>query len=204
MSAGSESSNIGYGNQAPLSNINGKFVNVDNSHSPSIFGSNVISGLPGLAGAKNNVDAAMGYVPGICIYKGGMKKLKRKINKITRVYKMKNKSIKSRNKRKLKLKYTKRRFRSYPKRSRLNKKRYYSRKRRTYKGGYSALAGHIPYPPGYAQYQNNLPNTNTYSLGGKLSPDNSALANPPPLKSFNTCVDNYNHFTGKGFPSRGH
>jgi hypothetical protein len=93
MSAGSGASNLGYANIAPLSNINGKFVNVDNSNSPSGFGSNEISGTPpgffgsGLAGAKSNVDAAASVVPGICLFKGGAKRLKRKIKNITKKYK---------------------------------------------------------------------------------------------------------------------
>jgi hypothetical protein len=58
---------------------------------------------------------------------------------------------------------------------------------------------------GYGQYQNNLPMTQTYSVGGILAPSLSALANPPPVQvlSNNTsCVDNYNHYTNMGFPSR--
>jgi hypothetical protein len=62
---------------------------------------------------------------------------------------------------------------------------------------------------GYSQYQNNLPMTPSYSVGGQLSAAASALASPPPITRFanagsGTCTDNYNHFTGKGFPSRGH
>ena len=92
MSAGSGASNLGYGNVAPLSNINGGYVNVDNSQYAGRFGSNEIPGtppgpLPGLAGAKSNVDAAAGNVPGICLFKGGAKKLKRKIKNITKHYK---------------------------------------------------------------------------------------------------------------------
>ena len=68
-------------------------------------------------------------------------------------------------------------------------------------------AGNIPYPPGYAQFQNNQPLTGTYSVGGQLSPANLSLANPPPIHRLpmsTNCTDNYNHFTGKGFASRGH
>ena len=58
---------------------------------------------------------------------------------------------------------------------------------------------------GYAQYQNNQPFYNTYSIGGVLSANESALANPAPIyKVTNEAIDNYNHFSGKGFPSRGH
>ena len=62
---------------------------------------------------------------------------------------------------------------------------------------------------GYSQYQNNLPMTPSYSVGGHLSAGSSALATPPPIfrnanAGTGTCTDNYNHFTGKGFASRGH
>ena len=56
--SGSGASNLGYGNVAPLSNINGAYANVDSSNWPGTFGSNQIPGLPGLAGAKSNIDAA--------------------------------------------------------------------------------------------------------------------------------------------------
>ena len=117
MSAGSGASNFGYSKIAPLSNINGGYVNVDNSNSPATFGSNQISGLPGLAGAKNNVDAAAGIVPGICLFKGGAKSFKRKIKNITKQYKkMKHGSRKIRSfKRKLR--------RSISRRSRRHRKR---------------------------------------------------------------------------------
>ena len=92
MSAGSGASNLGYGNIIPNSNINGRFVNPDNSHNPGPFGSNQIPGLPGLAGAKNNIDAALGYVPGIC-FSGGAKHFKHKIKKISNKYKMKSKKF---------------------------------------------------------------------------------------------------------------
>ena len=60
---------------------------------------------------------------------------------------------------------------------------------------------------GYSQYQNNLPMTPVYSVGGILPASQLALANPPPIQVLPNCVnciDNYNHFTGKGFPSQGH
>ena len=46
--SGSGASNLGYGNVAPLSNINGAYANVDSSNWPGTFGSNQIPGLPGL------------------------------------------------------------------------------------------------------------------------------------------------------------
>ena len=60
---------------------------------------------------------------------------------------------------------------------------------------------------GYSQYQNNLPMTPTYSVGGVLPASQLGLANPPPIHVLSNCVncqDNANHFTGKGFPSPGH
>lgn len=60
---------------------------------------------------------------------------------------------------------------------------------------------------GYSQYQNNYPSTPTYSTGGILSAQNLGLANPVPYKLLSNDtnnIDNYNHFTMKGFPSRGH
>lgn len=89
MSAGSGASNLGYGKVAPLSNINGSYVNVDNSQYAARFSSNEIPGtppgpLPGLAGTKSNIDAAAGIFPGMT---GGAKKLKRKIKNITKHYK---------------------------------------------------------------------------------------------------------------------
>ncbi len=60
---------------------------------------------------------------------------------------------------------------------------------------------------GYSQYQNNYPSTPTYSTGGVLSAQNLGLANPVPYKLLpndTNNIDNYNHFTMKGFPSRGH
>ena len=61
---------------------------------------------------------------------------------------------------------------------------------------------------GYSQYQNNMPMTQTYQVAGIDIPSGLlALANPPPvtvLPNCVNCVDNYNHYTGKGFPSPGH
>ena len=58
---------------------------------------------------------------------------------------------------------------------------------------------------GYAQYQNNMPVSNSYSIGGVLSASESALANPAPIdKVTNNAIDNYNHYTNVGFPSMGH
>lgn len=193
MSAGSDNSNFGYGNLNPYgSNVNSAFVNKWSSNNPANFSSNEIPGPPGLAGAKSNVDAAAGIIPG---FKGGAKVFKNKIKNITKRYKRKMgkrhlRSIKS----KIKAKYGGSRSRSVGRsrsRSRAGSRRRTNRRQR---GGYS-------------QYQNNLPMTPTYSLGGVLPASQLALANPPPvqvLSNCTNCTDNYNHFTGKGFASRGH
>lgn len=173
-------------------------INSDNSHTtqigfsstenPSTVNSNV------LPEPQSNVQAAASFIP--CSQKGG-KINRKKINKISRKYKMsrtRKSSIKSRV-RKLSKRISKGKGKGksnkYTRRSR----------RRSMKGG-------------YAQYQNNLPMTNTYGLGGNLAPSESALANPPlvdKLSNCTNCIDNYNHNalnangyrTGSGFPSRG-
>jgi hypothetical protein len=196
MSTGTGASNLGYGKITPLSNINGNYVNVHNSHNQANFSSNEISGFPGLSGAKNNVDAALGFVPNICFFKGGSKNLKKKIKNITIHYKMKNKNVKS-----IKNKMKSKRFLQRFIAGGSKKKSYRKKNRSTRKSRTRRQRG------GYWQYQNNLPLTETYSLGGFLSPTQSALAAPPPyhvLPNCTNCVDNYNHYTGKGFPSKGH
>jgi hypothetical protein len=201
MSAGSGASNLGYGKIAPLSNINGGYVNVDNSNWPGRFGSNEISGSPpgifpqGLAGAKSNIDAAAGIDPGICVYKGGSKNLKRKIKNITKQYK----KMKAGSRKMKSLKY------------RLKKKYTMSRKvSRKFAGGrkYSRRFAGGKQRGGYGQYQNNLPMTPVYKVAGvELPYTQLGLANPPPVTPLSgcvNCVDNYSHFLGRGFPSRGH
>ncbi len=191
MSAGSAASNLGYSTITPNSNINSNFVNKDNSHYPGGFGSNQIPGLPGLAGAKYNVDAAAARAPGICM-SGGGKKLKRKIKNITKRYKMAKKSMKRRVsgiKRRIKARISRAIGRSRGRGIAGGRKR----KTRRQRGG--------------SQYQNNMPMTQTYSTGGVLSAANLGLANPVPyqvLPNDTNNIDNYNHFTNSGFPSRGH
>jgi hypothetical protein len=198
MSAGSGASNLGYGNINPYNTS--PYVNGTSSNYSGSFSSNEIPGLPGLAGSKSNIDAAAGIVPGICMYKGGAKKLKRKIKNITKHYKKmksgsrKMKSLKSRLRRRMASRKASRsmaRGLTVGKRTMRRHRRSGSRQR----GGYS-------------QYQNNLPMTETYKVAGINIPASQlALANPPPitvLPNCTNCIDNYNHYTGSGFPSRGH
>ena len=197
MSAGSGASNLGYGKLDPYVDSNSQYVNATSSNNPANFGSNEISGTPpgqfpgGLAGTKSNVDAAAGIWPG----SGGAKKLKRKIKNITKKYKKMKGGSRKRNslRNRIKTKYA---SRSASRALALagGRRRKSSRRSRRQRGG-------------YAQYQNNLPMTPTYSVGGLLKPSELGLANPPPIKVLSNCtncVDNYNHFTGKGFASKGH
>ncbi len=182
----SGASNLGYSNINPVGNSN--FVNSNSNNNPANFSSNETSSFNGLAGAKNNIDAAAGKVPGLCLFKGGsrnkksrnklnnLKKIKQKIKNITKLYKMKGSKKRRTIKRKLRNKYS---------RTKNHKKMQ--------RGGYS-------------QYMNNATYSNTYSTGGNLSAGSSAMANPVPYKILGgkqDSVDNYNHYTGKGFSSKG-
>jgi hypothetical protein len=172
-------------------------INSDNSHTtqigfsstenPSLVNPNV------LPEPQSNVQAAASFIP--CSQKGG-KINRKKINKISRKYKM-SRTRKSSIKRRIR-KLSK----SFMRKSKGKKHTRRNHKSRRYMKG------------GYAQYQNNLPMTNTYALGGKLAASESALANPPlvdKLSNCTNCIDNYNHNslnangyrTGSGFPSKG-
>lgn len=221
--AGTNASNIGYGNINPINTS--PYVNGSNSQYSGGFSSNEIpgqNGLPGLSGAKSNIDAAAGVVPGICMVGG--KKLKRKIKNITRKYKKMKKGKKK--SMKWTLKDIKSRARSASASrsaslalARMSRGGYKYGSRKTKRGGFGPMLVRRAYKHftskknkksqkgGYAQYQNNLPMTQTYSLGGHLSPTNSALASPPPytvLSNNTSCVDNYSRFLNEGFPSKGH
>ena len=205
--SGSGASNLGYGHIVPNSNINPALVNVDASNYAGGLSSNEIP-HSSLYAAKNNIDAANAFIP--CPMKGGKgksqgkrkgkKSLKQKIKNIVKMYKMSRKSKKTR-KRKLSRMLQKAKTKARGKslraifRSRTEKRR----RGRSY-GTTRAFRG------GYSQYQNNMPLTPSYSLGGDLAPNLSALANPPPytvLSGCANCSDNYNHFLGSSFQSRG-
>jgi hypothetical protein len=196
MSAGSGASNLGYGNIYPYNTSS--YVNGTSSNYSGSFSSNEIPGtppgpLPGLAGAKSNVDAATGKVPGICM-KGGVKKLKRQIKNITKQYKRMKKGSR-------KLKSVKRKLRNRITSRRFSKSYAYWKKSRS-------RNNHRNQRGGYAQYQNNMPNTPSYGVAGvNLPASQLALANPPPITPLSNCVncvDSYNHYTNQGFPSKGH
>ena len=198
MSAGSGASNLGYGNISPFSKFDSNYVNVTNSNNPSIFSSNNTSPYLGLKGAVNNVNAAKSYIPGLCFTGGKInsKLLKKKIKNISKKYKMrKSKYSYNSIKRKIKLKYSLK-----SKKNMRNKRNMRNMRKTTFKNKRKNLTG------GWSQYQNNMPITNSYSIGGILNPYQSALASPPPiiqLPNCTNCVDNYNHFINKGFQSKG-
>ena len=195
MSAGSGASNLGYGIINPYNNS--PYVNGTSSNYAGNFSSNEIPGLPGLAGSKSNIDAAAGIVPGICNFKGGAKKLKRKIKNITKHYKkMKAGSNKMKSlKRRLRTRLASRSRSRGLSGGKKTRHRRRNKRSRAQRGGYS-------------QYQNNQPITPTYQVAGINLPSNLlALANPAPvtvLPNCTNCVDNYSRFTNTGFPSKGH
>ena len=192
--SGSGASNLGYSNITPLSNINGQFVNVNNTNNPANFGSNEIPGLPGLTGTKSNIDAAAGKAPGICLFKGGARKLKKKISRKYKKMAKNGKKISTIKKSIKKMMASMSATRAFA-----------GGKRRKTKRGTRRRTRGTRQRGGYSQYQNNLPFSNSYSIGGVLTAGNSALANPAPISNVtNNAIDNYNHYTNTGFPSKGH
>ena len=201
--SGSGASNLGYSRTVPFSNVNGSFVNKMSTNNPSNFTSNEIptGGANGLSGIKDNVLALSGRVSNMSFFRGGKKSrgknnIKRKIKNITKLYKMRSKKRAKSIKKKLINKYSNNNEIAIALASGGKRRRTKRNRRISQKGGYS-------------QYQNNLPMTPSYSVGGQLSAGASGAASPPPITRFanagsGTCTDNYNHFTGKGFPSRGH
>lgn len=153
-------------------------VNVNASHNSGFgFSSTVVPSSvnpAALPAPTSNIQAAAASK-----IVGGARINRRKINKISRKYKMKG----SRKHVRRSVRRMKSRVRSrFAKRSRSRSLKQ--------KGG-------------YAQFYNNMPNTPSFSTGGVLSPSLSTLANPVPYKLLGNDPDNYNHFTNSGFPSKG-
>jgi hypothetical protein len=184
-----------------LTFVNRDLVNYDNSQWSAGFTSKAIP-TNGLPEPSNNVIA----ISSSKILGGKIgKKIGKKIKNTHRIYKRMGKhTIKSAinsniltKKRLSKKRLSKKRLsKKRLSKKRLSKKRL-SKKRLSKKNIYG----------GYSQYQNNVPLTPTYSTAG-LQNNNfmSALANPVPydvLSNCTNCVDNYNHYTNTGFPSRG-
>lgn len=198
----------------PFKGIDGSLVNMDNSHVGGIPFANtkIPYGPHTLSPAGSNIQGAAGIYPcfnGQC----GGKINRKKINKISRKYKMKGskRTIKRR------IRRIKNRVRRSVRRSHRGRSRSRGRGRgrsRSMNGGAFQPALTAPnYPAGYSQYQNNNGSiSNTYSTGGVLGAGSSALANPVPYQKVAGDVDNLNHNTlnaygnigaGSGFASRG-
>jgi len=187
---GSEASNLGYGEYPPNHNINGQFVNVNNTNNPANFGSNEIPPR-GLFGASCNMDAASGIVPGICMSGGkrrgkhvkSFKLLKRKIKNISNIYKMRyTKKQRKQIKRRISKKYIKKSRRS--RRSRMGR-----RMRKMQKGGAMVELGHSDFPGDYDGQKLSYNETGASSGYGIQIPSsdaqlNSALSSPTPISSY--------------------
>jgi len=172
---------IGYGNIIPNSNVNPDYVNVDGSNYSAGLSSNEIPNA-GLRGISNNVDAANASV--ITRSSGfGLKGGKGKKYNIRSMYK----------------RMTTRRGGRKISRRRSSMKRggyvYSSKsKSRRSRSGRRTRGGKRRYRGGNTEFTNNFALAST-----KLSPDNSALANPPiysPNPNSGNCFNSYNHYTG--------
>ncbi|MEI7615722.1 MAG: hypothetical protein WCJ54_03325 [Actinomycetota bacterium] len=214
-------------NTHPLNNINGPIVNVDGSHVSGIPFSNTVvpNGIHTLPPTGTNVQSAAGIYPAPT-QKGG-KINRKKINKISRKYKMKGskktirkhvRRMKSRVRSRYNVKTTGRRHRHHKTNRRhlkggTSRHMLFEGTRSQMRGGFQTPMSSVNYPAGHNQYQNNNGSlSNVYSTGGPLEPRLSALANPPIFQSVAGDVDNLNHNTlnaygnigaGSGIASRG-
>ena len=170
----------------PLANVDPKYVNVTNSNDPRGFGSNETNRQWGLSGISNNVQAAAASA-----LKGGSKSktLRRKIKNIANKYK----KMKGGKSRKMTLGSIKRKLSSILRMGKSKRRHAKKTKKNTTRRHTKKQRG------GYNQWMSNIAYTPSYSTGGNLSANESALANPVPYQTTNNCVDNYNHFTNKGF-----
>jgi hypothetical protein len=171
---------------APLSNVDPRYVNVTNSNDPRSFGSNETNRQWGLSGVSNNAQAAAASA-----LKGGSRTLRKKIKNIANKYK----KMKGGKSRKMTLGSIKRKLSSIlrmGKSKRMHGKKSKKNVSRRHRGTKRQRGGQL-------QWMSDVAYTPSYSTGGHLAPANNALANPVPYQVTNNCVDNYNHFTGKGF-----
>jgi len=193
--SGSEASNLGYSKYLPNSNINGAFVNVNNTNNPANFGSNEIPPR-GLFGASCNMDAAAGIAPGICMSGGkrrgkhvkSFKLLKRKIKNISNIYKMRyTKKQRKQIKRRISKKYIKksRRPTRSSRRSRMGR-----RMRKMQKGGAMAELGYSNFPgsedyPGVKLSYNDIGSSGYgFQVPSNDAQINSALSSPAPIQPY--------------------
>jgi hypothetical protein len=196
----------------PLKGIDGSLVNIDSSSVGGIPFTNtkIPYGLHTLPAAGSNIQGAASIYP--ASQKGG-KINRRKINKISRKYKMKgSKRTVRRRIRRMKSRVRSRYANRNVSRSR-KARRSMGRSMGMLGGAFQSPMAAPNYSAGYSQYQNNNGSiSNTYSTGGPLATNLSALANPVPYQKVAGDVDNLNHNTlnsygnigaGSGFASRG-
>ena len=173
---------------APFGNVNQQLVNIDGSNWPGGFSSNETSLQYGLPAMRNNVQAASASA----LQKGGSRKtLRKKIKNIAKKYKMPKKKQKS--------------MKKHLRRSLMKLKGGYlirkTKKRRSSTSSSRNKRGGV-----YHQYGSQIPNTPSYmSPGFSVGAKDLALANPVPIHRIDgssqctNCIDNYNHYTNKGF-----
>jgi|TARA_B110000093_G_scaffold92026_2_gene99476 hypothetical protein len=184
MSFSSQPGSANYEEIAANIPINNAYVNSDNSHDPSMFGSKDTSSQFGCHGISSNIDAAAASK----IMMGGMKK---KMKKISSKYRMgKTKTPKQL---KRKLSNAKRKLISLL--SKKNRKNHRSAKKKTsdkkkHNKTHKKRTRRHKQRGGYHQYMSNVPYTPSYSTGGELAPSSSALANPVPFQVTNNCLLN--------------
>jgi len=179
----------------PVTHLDGKgLVNPDSSGVASFLTTSrtIPSGPHTLPPAGSNVQSAA------AIYQGGKRINRKKINKISRKYKMKGSR-----------RTIRRRVRRIKSRVRSKYARRSSRRNKS-----KSMRGGMAYPAGHSQYMNNNGSiSNTYGVGGPLSASSSALANPPlfskvenaavPDNLNRNALNSYGNRVGAGFASRG-
>jgi len=166
----------------PWSNVNGRYVNVGNTHNPSNFGSNETSREFGLSGIVKNVKAAAASILGTNMKGGRTKK-----NKMSRKYIMGKKSCLVRRGKSMIRRFTKMAKTVGRKlmRRKSSRKQSVRRHRRGMMGG------------GYLQYGSNAAANAAYQTGPFAAsglPAHGLLANPAPFSAVGgNCPNAYRH-----------
>jgi len=165
----------------PWSNVDGKYVNVGNTHNPSNFGSNESSREFGLSGIINNAKAAAASVLNMS---GG----RRRKNKMSRKYIMKKKGCLVKRGKSIIRRFTKMSKSVGRKIMRIGSTRRHKRRsaRRHQRGGSG----------GYLQYGSNAAANAAYETGPfvKGLPSGGLLANPAPFSAVGgNCPNAYRH-----------
>lgn len=169
--------------------VNQNYVNIDNSHDPSIFGSKDTSSQFGCIGVASNVDA----VAASKLMMTGGKKSSNNFNKIKisskyrmtrgKMNKIKGKLSKAKRNLISLLTRKQRKTTNHKKNTTHNKTKFRKGKKNTkMTRRHKQLGG-----DGYHQFMSNVAYTPSYSTGGILSPSDSMMANPTPFTRTNNC-----------------